>query len=603
MVDQFFPNQIRNFCIIAHINHGKSTLADRLLELTGTIAQGHRNQLLDSNPIEQERGITIKLAPVRMEYSFSGQDYLLNLIDTPGHVDFAYEVSRSLAACEGAILLVDAVSGIQAQTVANFGLAMEQGLEIIPVINKIDVPTADPERVIGQLQESFGFQSQEILLVSAKTGQGTASVLKSVVEKIPPPADHLDQSWRALVFNSSYDQHRGVLAWVRVTDGRLEPKRLGETYLRFLGTNTRCRLGEIGFFRPDKEPTRSLAAGEVGYLVTGLKDLSFLRPGDTVIVDGLPKAEPLPGYRPVKPMVYAGVYPVDNADYEILATSLEKLRLSDAALSITPEYSEGLGKGFRCGFLGLLHAEIVQERLSREFNVSLVVTPPTVAYRVTKTNDERITILTVSDYPDQAQIKLVEEPIARMSLFTPLDYMAKLIELCKQRRAKLILQDYYGQQVKLVFEIPLGEMVAGLYDQVKNYSSGFASLDWQEVGYQPVQAVRLDILFNGQRADSFSQIVPQSRVAQRGRELVERLGELIPRQQFEIRVQATVGGKILARQEIKAFRKDVTAKLYGGDRTRRMKLLEKQKKGKKKMRQIGRVQIPQDVFLKIFKSS
>lgn len=590
-----FPqSQIRNFCIIAHINHGKSTLADRLLEATGTVsATQMKDQFLDTNPIERERGITIKLAPVKMIF----QNHLLNLIDTPGHVDFSYEVSRSLAACEGALLVVDAVSGIQAQTLANFYLAQKQGLTLIPVINKIDLDIAQPEKVAQELISALGFKKEEIIFTSAKNGQNTPQILQAIIEKIPPPSGDSQKPLQALVFNSTYDLHQGVIIWVRLINGQITP----QTKIKFLATHTLAKALKLGCFLPQMAPADSLSAGEVGFIATGLKDISLVQVGDTLTLAETP-APPLPGYQPAKPMVFAGLYPVENKDLPLLAESLEKLKLTDAALSFVPESSQGLGKGFRCGFLGLLHAEVVQERLEREFAVDLIITPPTVEYQVELKDHQKITLQKAADLPPVHQIQKILEPTILISVFSPVEYLNPIITLCKNRRAQLLNQEHFGQQIKLTFKMPLAEMVIDFYDQLKNLSSGFASLDWQEAGFAPVEAVKLDILINQQKVDAFSRILPRATAAAEGKKLVNRLTELIPRQLFEVVIQAAIGGKILARQNIPPFRKDVTAKLYGGDRTRRMKLLEKQKKGKKRMKQIGQVQLPQKVFLEAFKN-
>jgi len=557
-----------------------------------------REQFLDSNPIERERGITIKLAPVRMKYQLA----TFNLIDTPGHVDFSYEVSRSLAACEGAILVVDAVSGIQAQTLANFSLAQRQGLVIIPVINKIDLEIAQPDKVSDQLVNVLGFRKEEIIFISAKIGKNIEQVLKAILERIPPPSGEVDKPLKALVFNATYDLYKGVLVWLRLIDGKITQQFIKDKLkIKFLGTGAVSSILEIGYFLPKMLPASTISAGEVGYLATGLKDISLCRVGDTVTFLRENKVESLPGYQEAKPMVFAGLFPIEGDSFLLLKDSLEKLKLSDAALSFTPEISQGMGKGFRCGFLGLLHAEIVQERLEREFNVNLVMTPPTVEYQIEKKNGQLVKILKAADFPDPAQIDKVYEPYVVAAIFTPIDFLGPVISLCKEKRATLVNQEYFGNQVKLTFRMPLAEMVIDFYDQIKNLSSGFASLDWVEEGFKQVEAVRIDILLNGQRVDAFSQIIPRPNVQIVSRNLVEKLKNLIPRQLFEVIIQATLGGKIIARERIAPFRKDVTAKLYGGDRTRRMKLLEKQKKGKKRMKQIGKIAIPQKVFTEVFK--
>jgi GTP-binding protein LepA len=589
---------IRNFCIIAHINHGKSTLADRLLELTRTITpEKMHSQYLDSHPIERERGITIKLAPVRMTYTLSPKTYTLNLIDTPGHVDFSYEVSRSLAACEGAVLIADALAGIQAQTIANLTLAREQGLKIIPVINKIDLEGAVPEKVAQDLVDSLGFLKEEILFVSAKTGQNVEAVLKAVVKRIPPPSSE-KKSFRGLVFNSVYDSHKGVILWLRVKDGQIS----SNLKIKLLATGATGTVSEVGYFSPQMTPSQAIGAGEVGYLTAGIKDLSLCQAGDTIVLAQEPAPTPLKGYQPISPLVFASLYPLDNQDFLSLKSGLEKLALTDASLSFSPEFSVGLGKGFRCGFLGLLHAEVVQERLSRDFGVDLVMTNPIVEYQVQKKDGQKVRVSKPSELPDPSQIETVLEPQAELKIFSPFQYLGELISLVKARRGALISQDYFGHQIKLTFRLPLAEMIVDLYDQVKSVSSGFASFDWRLSGFIPVEAVRLDILFNHRPVEAFSRIIPRSKAASEGRRLVEKLVSLIPRQQFEVALQAAIGKKIIARETIRALRKDVTAKLYGGDQTRKDKLLKKQKKGKKKLKMIGHVSVPQEVFLKVLRN-
>ncbi|MBN1263581.1 MAG: elongation factor 4 [Candidatus Pacebacteria bacterium] len=590
---------IRNFCIIAHINHGKSTLADRLLELTGTVApEKMRSQFLASHPIERERGITIRLAPVKMNYAVNSRTYILNLIDTPGHVDFSYEVSRSLAACEGAILVVDAVSGVQAQTVANLSLARKQNLAIIPVINKIDIEAAQPEEVASELAGAFGFSEKEILFVSAKTGENTGAILEAVIKKIPPPSGSTTNAFQGLVFNSTYDSHKGVIAWVRIKQGKLSllGQNRKETRVKFLATGVQGVVGELGFFTPQMSRGDSLDCGDVGYLCAGIKDLALCRVGDTVVSADQSGVGVLTGYQPARPTVFTSFYPTENQDFYLLKESLEKLKLSDSALTFSPESSQGLGKGFRIGFLGLLHAEVVADRLRRDFEIDLVMTAPMVSYQVRKRNDEIVRVNRPADFPAANQISEVLEPIVSLKIFSPFQYVTGLISLVKEKRGSLIKQDYFGRQASLVFQLPLAEMIADLYDRVKSLSSGFASFDWELVGYEPVRAVKLEVFLNQQPVDAFSQIVPQNQAQNKGRRIVEKLRKLIPRQQYEVIIRAQVGTRVIARETLKPFRKDVTAKLYGGDQTRKDKLLGKQKKGKKKLKMVGRVSIPQEVF-------
>ena len=603
-------SHIRNFCIIAHIDHGKSTLCDRLLELTKTIDQRHmQEQVLDTNPISRERGITIKLAPVRMKYKNYNNynDYILNLIDTPGHVDFAYEVSRSLAASEGAILLVDAMTGVQAQTMSVYRQAEELGLKLIPVVNKIDLPAASPEDVALDMIHLFGFSQEEILFVSAKTGQGVRELLQAVVERIPLPSGKSTQPLRALVFDSHYDTYLGTVADVRIVDGILDKQPL------VLLANQMCFSPvEIGVFSPQRQPVEKLIAGEVGYVATGLKSVAFVKVGDTITKSQIPSKTrlasggtnhksqilPLPGYKEPKPMVFLGIYPVENDNYPNLKEALEKLHLNDAAFSFNEEFSGALGKGFRCGFAGLLHAEVVQERLEREFDLDLIASVPNVAYEY-EYQGEKVKIQTASQLPDL--VDRVFEPWVGVEIFTPQKYMGNLMELLDKRRGKLINMEYLSGGLRLVYEMPLAELITDFFDRLKSVSSGFASLDYELIDYRDVIAVRLDILVHHERVDALSQVVVKDRAEEIGRELVKRLKKVIPRQLFEVALQAATGGKIIARETIKPFRKDVTAKLYGGDQTRKDKLLKKQKKGKKRMKQIGRVIIPQEAFLAVLK--
>jgi GTP-binding protein LepA len=583
--------RIRNFAIIAHIDHGKSTLADRILELTGAVSEREmREQLLDSMELERERGITIKAQAVRVRW----RGHQLNLIDTPGHVDFTYEVSRSLQACEGALLLVDAAQGIQAQTLANAYLAIEGELEIVPVVNKIDLPQADPESAAAELAELLGETPDRVLRISAKTGQGVADVLDALVERIPAPHGNTDAPARALVFDSSYDQYRGVVAFVRVVDGRFETRE----ELRAMAQGTVFEAEELGVMSPAREPVPSLSAGEVGYVVTGLKDVSRLRVGDSLTARRRPAAEPLPGYQDVKPMVFAGIFPTDSDDYPALRDALEKLKLNDASLSYEPETSQALGFGFRCGFLGLLHMEIVRERLEREFDLDLLVTAPNVAYRATTRGGAVVEVHNPAEMP--REIELVEEPYVKASIIVPKDYVGAIMELANERRGGFDHLEYLSEdRVLLTYELPLGEIVLDFYDQLKSRTRGYASFDYDLAGFRPGELTRVDILVAGEQVDALSLIVHRDAAYERGRQLVERLRQEIPRQLFDVAVQAAIGSRVIARETIKAKRKDVLAKCYGGDITRKRKLLEKQKKGKKRMKQVGGVEVPQEAFLAV----
>jgi GTP-binding protein LepA len=584
-------NSIRNFSIIAHNDHGKSTLADRILEVTETVTgREMREQLLDSMELERERGITIKAQAVRVAW----KGHQLNLIDTPGHVDFTYEVSRSLQACEGALLVVDAAQGLQAQTLANAYLALENELEIVPVVNKIDLPQADPDRVAADMAELLGESPDRVLRVSAKTGEGIEAVLDAVVERIPPPMGNLDAAPRALVFDSSYDQYRGVVAFVRMVDGGFRPR---ET-LRAMAAGTRLEAEELGFFAPTMRPAESLAAGEVGYVVTGLKDVSRLRVGDTLTSESNSAGEPLPGYKDVKPMVFAGLYPSDSDDYPELRDALERLRLNDASLFYEPETSQALGFGFRCGFLGLLHMEIVRERLEREFDLDLLVTAPNVAYRVETPGGEWIEVHNPADMP--AEIERVEEPYIRASVIVPKDYVGPVMELCNERRGRFDHMEYLSEErVLLLYELPLAEVVLDFYDQLKSRTRGYASFDYDVIGFREGQLVRVDVLVAGEPVDALSLVAHRDAAYGRGRSLVERLRDEIPRQMFDVAIQAAIGSRVIARETVKAKRKDVLAKCYGGDITRKRKLLERQKAGKKRMKQIGAVEVPQEAFLAV----
>jgi len=576
--------QIRNFSIIAHIDHGKSTLADRLLELTGTVLRSAmKDRLLDRMELEQEKGITIKLKPVRMNYPFQGEDYIFNLIDTPGHVDFAYEVSRSLAACEGALLLVDAASGIQAQTLANFEKAQAQNLVIIPVINKIDLREARAEEIAQDLVDNLGFTREEIIFVSAKLGTNTEQILEAVAARIPFPVGNRDAPFRALVFDSFYDEHRGVVAVVRVVDGELAPG----AKINLLGTGAVAEAAEVGYFTPEMTAAGALGVGEVGYVVTGLKDLAQVRVGDTLVAGGS-GAKALPGYQEPKPMIFASFYPEDAGDYLKLRRALETLHLSDASFTFAPESSPALGRGFRLGFLGILHGEITKERISREHGVQVLVTPPMVSYQV-DTAEGTTVARSAADFPNFSQIKEVREPWLRVVVYTPTDYLGNIFELCQRARGRARRQECFGERVKLVYELPLAAMLAGFYDQLKSLSSGFASLEYEVLDYRSVDVVRLDILLHHEVAEALSQIVLKGQAYRVGRSLVARLKDVLPRQQFAVAVQAAVGGKVIARETVPALRKDVTAKLYGGDQTRKDKLLKRQKKGKKELAKHGRV--------------
>jgi len=596
-------NHLRNFSIIAHIDHGKTTLTDRLLEATGTITVGSNSErFLDTNPIEQERGITIKLAPVRMHYALSTTSYILNLIDTPGHVDFSYEVSRALYACEGALLVVDATRGIQAQTLANFDKAKEHQLKLIPVVNKIDLSGAEPERVTQELVATLGFTKDEILYVSAKTGQGIPALLQAIVERIPPPSSVVsppEVPLRALIFNSVFDPHRGVIAFVKIIEGKIDQDNLSQLYL--YGGMEELNPLAIGFFTPGMTPTNRLGSGEVGYIATGHKNIRDVTVGDTITTVGA-HIIPIEGYRRPQPMVYMDLYPSDAGDYSNLTDALARLALNDAALTSSPASSPALGHGYRVGFLGILHAEIVSERLSREFALDVVNTSPSVPYHLTLKNGDQLTVSSPADWPKQETITSVQEPIISLTLYTPEPYLGAIMELTQGKRAVFINLEYPAERrVKLEYLMPLSELITNFYDRLKSVSSGYASVQYEHVGYELVDAVKVEILLNSEPAEAFSFIAPRVQAESRGRALVDKLKEVIPRSQIEIAIQAAIGGKIIARSTVKAFRKDVTAKLYGGDATRRMKLLEKQKKGKKKMRRIGSVAVPPDAFTAVLK--
>jgi len=584
-------SKIRNFSIIAHIDHGKSTLADRILELTETVSgREMRDQLLDSMDLERERGITIKAQAVRVMW----KGYELNLIDTPGHVDFTYEVSRSLAACEGALLLVDASQGIEAQTLANAYLAIENNLEIVPAVNKIDLPQASPDDVAAEVAELVGESPDRVLRISAKTGDGVGAVLDALVERIPEPAGDPKAPARALIFDSSYDQYRGVVAFVRVVDGSF---RRGES-LKAMAQGTQFEAEELGFFSPGMTASDTLGAGEVGYVITGLKDVSRLRVGDTVTSRRRPAVQPLPGYKDVKPMVFAGLFPTDSDEYPELRDALERLKLNDGALFYEPETSQALGFGFRCGFLGLLHMEIVRERLEREFDLDLLVTAPNVAYRVTTTTGEQLEVHNPAEMPREHE--LVEEPYVKAQVIVPKDFIGDVMGLCNERRGQFDHMEYLSEQrALLTYELPLGEIVLDFYDQLKSRTRGYASLDYDLIGFREGNLTRVDILVATEPVDALSLIVHRDAAYERGRQLVERLREEIPRQMFDVPIQAAIGARVIARETVKAKRKDVLAKCYGGDISRKRKLLEKQKKGKKRMKQVGGVEVPQEAFLAV----
>ncbi|NLT04979.1 MAG: elongation factor 4 [Solirubrobacterales bacterium] len=591
-------SNIRNFSIIAHIDHGKSTLADQILEVTRTVeARDHRPQLLDSMDLERERGITIKAQAVRVEYEArDGRTYRLHLIDTPGHVDFTYEVSRSLAACDGALLVVDASQGVEAQTVANTYLAVEAGLELIPVMNKIDLPGAEPDRVAGEIAELLGEPADDVIRMSAKTGEGVAEVLEAIVARVAPPEGDGDAPARALIFDSEFDQYRGVVAYVRVVDGVLSK---GDAILA-MQTKTHAEIDEIGFFGPQMTPVQELRAGEVGYIITGIKDVGLLRVGDTLTPKARPATEPLPGYREVKPMVFCGLFPVETDRFSDLRDALDKLALNDAALSYEPETSQALGFGFRCGFLGLLHMDIVRERLEREYDLELLATTPNVEYDCTLTSGEEIAVRSPSDMPDPGLIEEIREPYIRATILCPKDAVGAVMDLCQERRGTHVGMSFLSEaRVQLQYDLPLAEIVLDFFDQLKSRTKGYASLDYELTGMRPSNLVKLDILLAGDQVDALSMVVHKDKAYAAGRGLTERLRKQIPRQQFEVAIQAAVGSHIIARESVKAVRKDVIAKCYGGDITRKRKLLEKQKQGKKRMKQVGRIEVPQEAFLSV----
>ncbi len=592
--------QIRNFSIIAHIDHGKSTLADRILEFTGALSSREmQDQVLDQMDLERERGITIKLQAVRLAYrADNGQDYILNLIDTPGHVDFTYEVSRSLAACEGALLVVDAAQGIEAQTLANVYLALENNLEILPIINKIDLPSADPERVKQEIEDVIGLDASEAVLASAKAGIGIKEILEQIVEKVPSPNGDPEKPLKALIFDSHYDAYKGVIVYVRVIDGSI---RAGSK-IKFMATEAVAEVIEVGAFMPRMGSVPELQVGDVGFIVAGIKNVKDTRVGDTVTDAKNPTAEALPGYRRINPMVFCGLYPIDNTEYDDLREALGKLELNDASLRYEPETSTALGFGFRCGFLGLLHMEIIQERIEREFNIPLITTAPSVIYRVTQTNGVMLEIDNPANYPEQGKIEFVEEPYVNAKIIVPNDYVGVIMELCQGKRGDFINMEYLDtNRVTLTYDMPLSEIVYDFFDQLKSSTRGYASFDYELSGYKRSNLSKMDVLLNNERVDALSSIVHRDRAYQRGKILCEKLKELIPRQMFEVPIQAAIGQKIIARESVKAMRKNVLAKCYGGDISRKRKLLDKQKEGKKRMKQVGNVEVPQEAFMAVLK--
>ena len=593
--------QIRNFCIIAHIDHGKSTLADRLLDFTGTIEQREKkDQLLDDMDLERERGITIKSHAIQMEHTYENKNYILNLIDTPGHVDFSYEVSRSIAACEGALLVIDAAQSIQAQTISNLYLALDNDLEIIPVLNKIDLPSANIEEVTDDIIDLLGCEKDQILKTSAKTGEGVDKIISAIINRIPPPEGNSDSPLQALIFDSVFNPFRGIETYFKVINGEIKK---GQT-IKFMATGKSYGVDEVGTLKLNKVAKGLITAGDVGYLITGIKNAKEVKVGDTIIEDGKIKVSAIEGFEDVKPMVFAGIYPVDTDDYEELRKSMEKLQLNDASLVFIPESSAALGFGFRCGFLGMLHLEIIQQRLEREFGMSVITTVPNVSYHAftRKEPDKMILVNNPSDIPDPSILERVEEPYIKASIITKSDYIGNVITLCIEKRGKMINQTYLTQErVEIIFELPLAEIVFDFYDRLKTVSKGYASFDYSPIGFNVSKLVRVDILLNGNPVDALSSLIHTDNAYTIGKKMCEKLKELIPRQQFDIPVQAAIGAKIISRETIKAVRKDVNAKCYGGDITRKRKLLENQKKGKKKMRQIGNVEIPQQAFLAVLK--
>ena len=594
-------SKIRNFCIIAHIDHGKSTLADRLLDKTGAVTDREKqDQLLDDMDLERERGITIKSHAIQMEYSFNGEKYILNLIDTPGHVDFSYEVSRSIAACEGALLIVDAAQSVQAQTISNLYLALENDLEIIPVLNKIDLPSAKPEEVSDDIVDLLGCSDGEIIKASAKTGEGIGEILEAIIERVPPPKTIDSNDLKALIFDSVYNPFRGIEIYFRVFSGKISKGQ----QIKFCATGKKYFADEVGTLNLKQQPKQSIGTGDVGYLITGIKNAKEIKVGDTIVDGNYVGTDAISGFEEVKPMVFAGIYPVDSDDYEDLRSSMEKLQLNDASLVFSPESSSALGFGFRCGFLGMLHLEIIQERLDREFNMAVITTVPNVSYHAytKKQSDEKIIVNTPSDLPEPSFLDRVEEPYIKASIITKSDFVGPVMNLCIEKRGEITNQTYLTtERVELSFDMPLAEIVFDFYDRLKSISKGYASFDYSPLGFKQSKLIRLDLLLNGNPVDALSALIHFDNAYRMGKKICEKLKELIPRQQFDIPVQAAIGSKIIARETIKAVRKDVTAKCYGGDITRKRKLLENQKKGKKKMRQIGNVEIPQQAFMAVLK--
>ena len=593
-------SKIRNFSIVAHIDHGKSTLADRLLEITGTLTQREmEEQVLDNMEIEKERGITIKSQAARLVYRRpNGEEYILNLIDTPGHVDFTYEVSRSLAACEGAVLVVDATQGIQAQTLANCYLALDNDLEIAPVINKVDLASARPDEVKQEIEDVIGIEAHDAPMISAKTGLNVEDVLETIVEKVPAPSGDEEAPLKCLIFDSYYDSYKGVVCYVRVIDGKVKPG----TKIKLMNTNKVYDVTEVGVFTPRLLPIGELMAGDVGYITASIKNVADARVGDTITEADRPTEHALPGYKKAVPMVYSGIYPVDGAKYDELKEALEKLQINDAALDFEPETSIALGFGFRCGFLGLLHMEIIQERIEREFNLDIITTAPSVIYKVTKTNGEMIELTNPTNLPEPTEIDYMEEPVVKANIISPTDYVGAIMDLCQERRGTFIDMQYLEEtRVSIAYDIPLNEIVYDFFDTLKSRTRGYASFDYELKGYARTELVKLDILLNGDVVDALSMIVPKERAYHKGRGIAEKLKEIIPRQMFEVPIQAAVGSKVIARETVKAMRKDVLAKCYGGDISRKKKLLEKQKEGKKRMRQVGSVEVPQEAFMAVLK--
>jgi GTP-binding protein LepA len=590
---------IRNFCIIAHIDHGKSTLADRLLEYTNTVTKRESQaQLLDDMDLERERGITIKSHAIQMNYNLDGQDYVLNLIDTPGHVDFSYEVSRSIAACEGALLIVDASQGIQAQTISNLYLALENDLEIIPVLNKMDLPGAMPEEVKDQIVDLIGCKREDILAASGKTGLGVLEILRAIIERVPAPVGDPDAPLQALIFDSVFNSFRGIIAYFKVVNGEIRKN----TRVKFMATGKEYLADEVGTLKLQQVPKDVIKTGDVGYIISGIKEAKEVKVGDTITLIERPAAEGIQGFEEVKPMVFAGIYPVDTEDYEELRDSMGKLQLNDASLVFEPESSAALGFGFRCGFLGMLHMEIIQERLEREFDMTVITTVPNVSYLAYTTKGEELLVNNPSDLPDPSKMDYVEEPYIKANIITKSEFVGPIMSLCIQKRGSIVNQSYLtADRVELIFELPMGEIVFDFYDRLKTISKGYASFDYTQIGYRQSDLVRLDIRLNAEPVDALSSLIHRSNSYDFGKKICEKLKELIPRQQFEIIIQASIGAKIIARETVKALRKDVTAKCYGGDISRKRKLLEKQKKGKKRMRQVGNVEIPQSAFMAVLK--